>query len=274
MAALSLAELHRARKIIYGHGIIGFPQTLRVDLVGRLREDVEAVFQEALDYPGGTINRGHNRHYFIVHPERLRGFLELVSAPVVTELSAFILGPDWQIVELAVDVPRPGAVHQRWHRDFPMGPETRDGHFLSSLAFNIPLPRGGVTREMGPLEFVPRTQWEPGDRFEAGMFPPADEWPRYEAGKEERLAAEGTISARTALAIHRGTPNTSDVDRFMIILGVVDSVDCDGGRHELIFTREYHSRLPDWLKPRLKCRLVDQLEPIVHEMDIEGLQMV
>jgi len=81
-------------------------------------EDVEAEFERAIARPGGTIGRGPQRWYVEMHPEDLRGFLELITHPWVQTVSTAVLGPDYQIVELGFDIPFAGAKHQPWHRDF------------------------------------------------------------------------------------------------------------------------------------------------------------
>jgi hypothetical protein len=50
-------------------------------------------------------------------------------------------------------LPLPGAVHQPWHRDFPMPEETRREGRLSSLAYNVTTV--DVSPEMGPMGLRP-----------------------------------------------------------------------------------------------------------------------
>ncbi|MGW0230564.1 phytanoyl-CoA dioxygenase family protein [Actinopolymorpha singaporensis] len=114
------------------------------------------------------MGRGPNRYYVEIHPEALRGFVELVDHPWVRGVAEAVLGPDYQIVEVGFDVPGPGAMNQPWHRDFPMPPETRDEHRLTSLAFNVPLV--DTEPNMGPFEIALGTQWDRGEDFEHGMF--------------------------------------------------------------------------------------------------------
>src|SRR4026208_2277095 len=42
-----------------------------------LREDVDAAFEEARSRDGGAVGRGPNRWYVEIHPEALRGFVDL-----------------------------------------------------------------------------------------------------------------------------------------------------------------------------------------------------
>jgi hypothetical protein len=142
---------------------------------------------------------------------------------------------------------------------------------LNSLAFN--LTTVDVTPEMGPFEVAIGTQWDLPEGFAHGMFPPQSLYPRYEARARQKLARRGDISARSALTIHRGTPNRSQQERPALVLGV-DAPDArNAERHDLQFTRRYYNALPDRITEHLTCRVVDELSPIVQAHTIEGLVM-
>jgi hypothetical protein len=256
---------------IYGDGIVGLKAAFDPAWADRLHQDVMALFEEALQQPGGAVGRGPNRYYVEIHPERIRGFVELATHPWVVAVSRAILGEDYKIVEIGFDVPLPGAAYQPWHRDFPAPEETLRGRRLNSLAFN--LTTVDVTPEMGPFEVAIGTQWDEPDGFAHGMFPPRTLYPRYDARAQQKMAQRGDISARSALTIHRGTPNRSSLPRPALVLGV-DAPDAHNAeRHDLQFTREYYDRLDEALKAHLTCRRVDRLEPIVQAHTIEGLVM-
>ena len=103
---------------LYGDGIIGLKGAFGRGWVQELREDIDTVFAEALQRPGGALERGPNRYYVEVHPQRIRGFVDLVTHPWGTAVCEAVLGPDYKIVEVGFDVPGPGALNQPWHRDF------------------------------------------------------------------------------------------------------------------------------------------------------------
>ncbi|MDQ6874239.1 MAG: phytanoyl-CoA dioxygenase family protein [Actinomycetota bacterium] len=259
-----------AVEAVYRDGSAGIPAALDPAWVDDLRADFEVLFAEARAYEGGTVNRGRERFYFAVHPERLRGFADLVSHPVVTRLSERMLGPDYEFVEVAFDVPLPGAVHQPWHRDFPTPEVTASQRRLNSLAFNVTTV--DVEPEMGPFEIAPGTHWDDGSAFAHGMFPPAERRGSYDALGEKRFPRRGDMSARTGLTVHRGTPNTSSVARAVLILGVV-APEVETDVHDLVLTRRYHDSLPAELRRHLRCTVVDRLTPIVQQHSIEGLVM-
>ena len=236
-----------------------------------MHEDVLARFAEAIARPGGAVGRGPKRYYVEFHPERLRGFVELATHPWVVAVCEAVLGPHYTIVEIGFDIPFPGAAYQPWHRDFTAPEDTLVGRRLNSLAFN--LTTVDVTPEMGPFEIAVGTQWDKPEGFEHGMFPPKSMYPRYEARAQQKLAQRGDISARSALTIHRGTPNRSQVERPALVLGVDAPGACNAERHDLQFTRQYHAALPEQIARHVTCRVVDELLPIEQAHTIEGLVM-
>jgi len=256
---------------LYGDGITGLKGAFGRDWVQQLREDVDAAYRDALARPGGAVGRGPNRHYVEIHPEDIRGFVDLVTHPWVVAVCGAVLGPEYKIVELGFDVPNPGAKEQPWHRDFPAPPDTLVGRRLNSLAFNLTCV--DVTEDMGPFEIAPGTQWDEPVGFEHEMFPPRSLYSRYLERAQRKTPQMGDISVRSALTIHRGTANVSDKPRPALVLGVDAPTANNAERHDLQFSREYYERLPESVKAHLTCRVVDRLEPIFQAHSIEGLMM-
>jgi hypothetical protein len=255
---------------LYGDGIIACKGAFTSAWVARLKEDIETLFAEARARPGGALERGPNRYYVEVHPERVRGFVDLVTHPWVKAVCRAILGPDYKVVEAGFDIPFPGAMHQPWHRDFPAPEATLVGRRLNSLAFN--LTTVDVTEEIGPFEIAPGTQW---DDLAGGdpMFPAKELYPRYEARAQRKLPKMGDISARSALTIHRGTANRSQLSRPVFVLGV-DAPDArNAEKHDLQVTQGYWDALPEEVRAHLTCRVVTSLEDIYQAHTIEGLRM-
>lgn len=255
---------------LYDDGIAAIPGAFSSVWGESLADDFATLFAEASSRPDGTVNRGRNRHYFTVHPERLRGFPDIVGHAVLQEVSTETLGPDWRIVEVAFDVPLPGSLHQPWHRDFETPSVTAHERRLTSLAFNITAVT--VTSEMGPFEIAPKTHWDDGTAFAHGMFPQPDHAARYEERAVQKMPRLGDMSVRTGLTIHRGTPNRSHLPRPVLIIGVVGP-EVSTGPHGLQISRAYAERLPPGLLARLDTEVVDELTPLVQAHDIEGLVM-
>ena len=256
---------------LYGDGIVGLKGAFSREWVAQLGEDIAGLYEAALARPGGAVGRGTNRHYVEIHPEDIRGFTELVTHPWVMAVCETVLGPDYQIVEIGFDVPKPGAKDQPWHRDFRATDTTLRERRLDSLAFNITTV--DVEEDMGPFEIAPGTQWDDPARYDHGMFPPKDLYERYQARAQRKMPKMGDISVRSALTIHRGTANHSQKSRPVLVLGV----DAPGAGHDefhdLQFSEAFYATLPESLKKHLLGRVVPQLEPIMQGHTIEGLMM-
>lgn len=256
---------------LYGDGFIGIKDAFSREWVTQLHEDVIQLYAAALKRKGGAVGRGPKRHYVEIHPEDIQGFVELAMHPWVRAVAETVLGPHYKIVEIGFDVPNPGAVDQPWHRDFPAPEDTLTGRRLNSLAFN--LTTVDVTADMGPFEISPGTQWDTPEKFEHGMFPPKECYPRYRQRAQLKMPVMGDLSARSALTIHRGTANQSTKSRPALVLGVDGPGAKNAERHDLQITRAFYKTLPVYLREHLTCRLVDKLEPIVQAHSIEGLMM-
>ncbi|WP_220457975.1 MULTISPECIES: phytanoyl-CoA dioxygenase family protein [unclassified Actinotalea] len=256
---------------LYTDGITALRGAFPVEWADRMAQDVEAAFQEARGRPDGAVGRGPNRWYVEIHPEQLRGFVDLVTHPWVSATCRAVLGDDYEIVEVGFDTPYPGAVDQPWHRDFPMPEETRRDRRLTSLAFNLTCV--DTTPDMGPFEIAPGTQWDDSPDLEHGMFPPTSHYDRYRALAVRKLPQRGDVSARSALTIHRGTTNHSQLARPVLVLGVDAPGAGNAEHHDLAVTTGYWEALPQEVRDHLHCPVVDQLTPITQKHTIEGLVM-
>ena len=264
-------DIAAAVHAIYTDGIIGKKGAFSAGWADTLREDIEVAYAEALTRPGGAVGRGPKRHYVEIHPEQMRGWLELVSHPWVDGVCEAVLGSDYQIVELGFDVPNPGAKDQPWHRDFPMPDETRRSGRLTSLAFN--LTAVDTEPDMGPFEIAPGTQWDLPVGFEHEMFPDRSLYSRFQELAVRKYPQRGDISARSALTLHRGTANTSQKSRPVLVLGVDAPGAGNAEHHDMAVTRGFYDGLPEAVKRHLVCPVVDELTPITQKHSIEGLMM-
>ncbi len=272
---------------IYRDGITSLPNILPVSWADALDEDMGQQFLRALriDKGEGVAFRGWSRYYLELYPERLRGFVELVTNHAIVELSREMLGDRYEIVELGADIPLPGAPEQPPHRDFPLPEPTRLHRRLTSLAFNA--SSVDVAPEMGPFNVAPGTHFDDGTEFKAGMFPVGEQREEYIKRMVPRLATRGSVSARSGLTLHRGTQNNGRL-RPVAILGVVSQEDRahSATTVELLpnyvaptlkMSRAYYESLPDDLKGHLRCEIVAEttadLPPLKTLHGIEGLMM-
>lgn len=256
---------------LYDQGVDARKALFPAEWADRLREDIEVAYAEALGRPGGAVGRGTNRHYVEIHPEQMRGWLDLVDHPWVRSVCEAVLGPDYQIIELGFDVPNPGAKDQPWHRDFPMPDETKEQGRLTSLAFNVTAV--DTEADMGPFEIAPTTQWDLPDGFEHEMFPTTPLYPRFAELATRKFPQRGDVSVRSALTVHRGTANTSTKSRPVLVLGVDAPGAGNAEHHDMAVTREFYDSLPERVRRHLVCPIVDRLTPITQKHSIEGLMM-
>jgi hypothetical protein len=257
------------RSGLYGDGIIALEGAFSRDWTRRMGEDIFALFEEARKVPGGALPRGPERYYVEVHPERVRGFVDIVTHEWFVAVCDAVLGTEYRIVEVGFDIPFPGAADQPWHRDFPAPEATLKDRRLNSLAFN--LTAVDTVPEMGPLEIAPGTQWDDLSGCPNEMFPPRDLYPRYEARMVRKMPQMGDMSARSALTIHRGTANRSGSARPVLVVGVDAPDATNAAHHDMQATRAWFEAQPARVKDHLECRIVDRLETVVQHHVIEGL---
>jgi hypothetical protein len=252
-------------------GITALKGAFTADWADRMREDIEAAFEEAIGREGGAVGRGPNRYYVEIHPEQLRGFLDIVSHPWFRAVCRTVLGPDYKVLELGFDIPFAGAMNQPWHRDFPAPADTYRDRRLTSLAFN--LTAVDTAEDMGPFEIALGTQFDAGLDWHHQMFPPKSEYPRFESVAVRKYPQRGDISARSALTVHRGTKNESQESRPVLVVGVDAPGAGHDAFHDMAMTQAYYDAIPEDVRDHLLGRVVDRLEPIVQKHTIEGLVM-
>jgi hypothetical protein len=286
-AAVSSLDFKQLCNEIYEHGITSLPNILPVEWADELDADISLQFLDALkiDHGAGVAFRGWSRYYIELYPERLRGFLALVTNPAIVGLSRELLGDQYEIVELGADIPLPGAPEQPPHRDFPMPEPTLHHRRLTSLAFNAATV--DVTPEMGPFNIALGTHFDDGSDFAHEMFPVGEAKEAYHRRMSARLAKRGSVSARSGLTIHKGSQNNGRI-RPVIILGVVSPEDrahsattldlpADYQAPTLKVSQAFYDRLDPEIKQHLRCEIVADtaanLPPLKTPHTIEGLVM-
>ncbi len=254
---------------LYGDGIIACRGALSREWADAMHQDVMGLFEEAKAIEGGALPRGPERWYVEVHPERIRGFVDIATHPWFVAVCEAVLGKQYRIVEVGFDIPFPGAQDQPWHRDFPSPEATLEGRRLNSLAFN--LTAVDTRPEHGAFEIALGTQWDDIRGCKDDMFPPKEIWDRYIERAVPKLPQRGDMSARSALTIHRGTANRSDEPRPVLVVGVDAPDATNANHHDLQVTRGYLDALPPQVRDHLTYRVTDELRPVIQHHVIEGL---
>ena len=256
---------------LYRDGVVGLKGAFSRQWAEDMRDDIMTAFWDAIQRPRGAVGRGPRRWYVEIHPQNMRGFVDLVTHPWVTSMCEAVLGADYQIVEIGFDTPFQGAKNQPWHRDFPSPVDSWQNRRITSLAFN--LTGVDVTPDMGPFEVAPGTQWDDGRTWNHEMFPDKDLWPRFEERATRKYPQMGDISCRSALTMHRGTAHASPIARPVLVLGVDAPGAGHADLHDMMVTRAYYDALPQAVRAHLVCSVVPELVPVTQKHDIEGLVM-
>ncbi len=160
---------------------------------------------------GQLQNRGAGR-YYVTLP-----FAGCFADPTIYEdddvlaIVERLVGPDPVMCQLATDTPVLGSEYQEIHRDAPpLFPEIENESPPFQLAVNFPLVN--VVAENGPFEVAPGTH----------MMTKADGLRRLESGEvtlEPQLMALGDVMIRDVRGLHRGTPNSTEAPRPMVVIG-------------------------------------------------------
>ena len=270
-ATHSASDTHADIEILQRDGLVGRKGAFSREWAEDMREDITTAFWDAIQRPGGAVGRGPRRWYVEIHPQNLRGFIDLATHPWVVEICERVLGSSYQIVEIGFDTPFQGAKNQPWHRDFPSPEDSWKDRRITSLAFN--LTGVDVTPDMGPFEVAPGTQWDDGREWKHEMFPDQKLWPRLSERAIRKFPQMGDISCRSALAVHRGTAHGSPIARPVLVLGVDAPGAGHAALHDMMVTQDFYDGLPTAVRDHLVCRLVPKLVPIIQKHDIEGLVM-
>lgn len=264
-------DLQDNLKTLQEDGITGLKGAFAPKWADAMREDMMTAFWSAIQRPGGAVGRGPRRWYVEIYPQDFGGFVDLIMHPWVIAMCENALGPDYQIVEIGLDVPFEGAKYQPWHRDFPSPSDTYVDRRITSLAFN--LTGVDVTPDMGPFEIAPGTQYDDGRDWKHEMFPDKALWGRFQDRATRKFPQRGDISCRSALTVHRDTEHLSPIARPVMVLGIDAPGAGHAELHDMMVTQDYFDALPEKARKHLVCRIVDTLVPISQKHDIEGLVM-
>ena len=177
----------------------------------RWNEEFQPLLSAHVEREKGNENRGSNRYYVTLPFVAPFADEEIFCDPDVSAIVENLVGKDFVMCQLATDTPLNGSDYQDLHRDTPpLFPESNRETPSFQLAVNFPLV--DVTEENGPFETTYGTHLMTRD----------DAMRRINAGeiKLKKLVMKlGDLMIRDVRAIHRGTPNRTDVPRPMCVIG-------------------------------------------------------
>ncbi len=164
---------------------------------------------------GTASGRGPNRYYISLPFVMPFADPEIYEDPDLLAVIERLGGNDVVMPELASDTPLRDSDYQVIHRDISqLSADRPDGDPAQPFQFAINFPLVEITLENGPFEIARRTHQmsdaECRERIESGEI---------EARLEQLLMELGDVMVRDVRALHRGTPNRTDVPRPMIVVG-------------------------------------------------------
>ncbi len=175
------------------------------------RDAFQPLFVAHLAREAENPNRGANRHYVTLPFAAPFDDPHFFEDPDVLAIVERVAGPDPVMCQLATDTPMLGSDYQDIHRDTPpLFPEREEEPPSYQLAVNFPLI--DVTAAHGPVEIAPATHRLPRDEgvamIDAGLV-----------RLQPYPMALGDLMIRDVRGLHRGTPNTTDEPRPMVVIG-------------------------------------------------------
>jgi ectoine hydroxylase-related dioxygenase (phytanoyl-CoA dioxygenase family) len=182
------------------------------DKLGRWREAFQPLLEAQMQIDRDDPNRGAQRFYVTLPFQGLFADPQIYEDADVLAIVERVAGPDPVLCQLATDTPLRGSDYQKWHADTPpLFPETRSNDTPSfQIAVNFALC--DVGDDNGPFETTHGThrmnRQDAVDGIASGAIP----CHRY-------LMAMGDVMIRDVRAVHRGTPNSTDEPRPMVVLG-------------------------------------------------------
>jgi ectoine hydroxylase-related dioxygenase (phytanoyl-CoA dioxygenase family) len=160
---------------------------------------------------GDTANRGAARYYVTLPFAPPFADPRIYADPDILTICRLLVGEDMFMCQLATDTPLKGSRYQDVHRDAPpLFPEAGIETPPFQLAVNFPLV--DVSGPNGPTEIIAGTHEQPK---EIGF----ERLARNEVHLQAIHMRVGDVLIRDVRGLHRGTPNTTDEPRPMVVIG-------------------------------------------------------
>lgn len=220
-------------------------QQLPADLIEACRDAFWPILLDQLDTKDATPNRGSRRHFLPMpfeppcfHPRFF--FDDAVLSVVRGSMEDRIAADQW-----GCDVPVFGSVHQDLHVDYqrPLFAELPDlalPPYMLVVSFGL-IP---ITGKNGPLEIVPGShRMSRTDAFRAVQA--------SELAIQPLLLEVGDVLIRHPWALHRGTPNKTDVPRALVSIRYVRRWYADDSRETNLIPRAVWEALT----PEERCQM-------------------
>lgn len=251
----SAQEIDRFVQQLLTDGYCILPGHFPVETMQRWQTAFEMLMLERIE--NGTASARGPARYYISLP-----FAEPFADPAIYEdldILAIVeqaAGGDIVMPELASDTPLQGSDYQVIHRDhLLLSPDLPGADPARPFQFGVNFALVDVTTENGPFEIAPGTHLmsdeESRQKIKSGEIEP------QLIPLEMKL---GDVMIRDVRALHRGTPNRTDVPRPMIVVGY-NRVEHKRPQLRIFIPKDMHEKL----SPRGKQLL--RLNPVVDSLD-------
>jgi ectoine hydroxylase-related dioxygenase (phytanoyl-CoA dioxygenase family) len=159
---------------------------------------------------GATAVRGDNRHYITLPFNGVFADEGIFCDAAILGIVERVAGNDPVMCQLATDTPLNGSTYQNIHRDTP--PLFDNLPEMPSFQLEVNFPLCDVSLENGPFETTLGThRMRPEEAMKASS--------ENRASLHAIQMELGDVMIRDVRALHRGTPNTTDEPRPMVVIG-------------------------------------------------------
>jgi hypothetical protein len=210
----SSAQLDEFAERFRQDGFVILPQHFPSEKLATWNDTFLALMQERIA-KGTASARGPQRYYISLPFTPPFADPAIFEDPDILYILRSVGGPDLVMPELATDTPLNGSEYQVIHRDFPQrSPDMPELDAAEPFQFAVNFPLCDTTRENGPFEIARGTH----------LLTDARSNEMVKSGEAERaleplFMKRGDVMVRDVRALHRGTPNTTDTPRVMVVVG-------------------------------------------------------
>ncbi|WP_246258142.1 phytanoyl-CoA dioxygenase family protein, partial [Pararobbsia alpina] len=209
LADVSSEQLDRYAAAFERDGMVILKHHFPKETLAAWRQAFEPLLRERVA-SGATAVRGTNRHYITLPFTGVFADENIFCDPAILGIVERVAGDDPVMCQLATDTPLNGSTYQDVHRDTP--PLFDDLPETPSFQLAVNFPLCDVTLENGPFETTLGThRLRPEEAMKA--------WSENRAILHVVPMELGDVMIRDVRALHRGTPNTTDEPRPMVVIG-------------------------------------------------------
>ncbi|MEA3088416.1 MAG: hypothetical protein QOC89_6113 [Paraburkholderia sp.] len=209
MDSISSEQLDNHVATFERDGLVILRQHFPKETLSAWRQAFEPLLRERVA-SGTTAVRGADRHYITLPFSGVFADEKIFCDPVILAIVERVAGEDPVMCQLASDTPLNGSTFQEIHRDTP--PLFDDLPETPSFQLAVNFPLCDVSLENGPFETTLGThRMRPDDAMKA--------WNEKRASLHAITMELGDVMIRDVRALHRGTPNTTDEPRPMVVIG-------------------------------------------------------